>query len=155
MAGNRETPQIGSTMYAAAMSAAMPTLAADYDKLDAGHIDWLQASARRIEQQAKPEIKPEVKEQKMATRLVKVFIVDPEESLALGDRLLYRSEEFVTDSSDAEIYFDLDIRGMLDLHNEKRVATVDRKTKDREKPAMLEPARVRDLKMQVITLAQF
>lgn len=89
------------------------------------------------------------------TRLVKVFIADPNESLPLENRLLYKGDEKITDLTDQELFYEIDIKNILEKHNAVRTATVDKATKSREKPEMLEPARVRDLRMQVIVLAQF
>jgi hypothetical protein len=49
--------------------------------------------------------------------------------------------------------FEVDVRGLLEAHNEKRVKLVNKSIKDRTEH--LEPARVRDLKMTVVTVAQF
>jgi hypothetical protein len=100
---------------------------------------------------------PQHKETVMAsnTRLVKVFIVDPNESLPLPMRLLYKGDEKLTDLTDQELFFEVDIKSILDKHNAVRAETVDKTTKNKDKPEMLEPARVRDLRMQVIVLAQF
>lgn len=42
---------------------------------------------------------------------------------------------------------------MLDKHNEKRIKLIDKTVKERTQ--LLEPARVRDLKMVITTIAQF
>lgn len=88
------------------------------------------------------------------TRLVKVFIVDPNQNVPLEKRLIYRGDETVTDLTDQELFFEIDIAGLLKTHNEYRVTVEDKKA-NKDKPVMLEAARVRDLKMQVIVLAQF
>ena len=89
----------------------------------------------------------------MTRRIVQVFIADVNENIPLQDCLLFKGEEKLTDATDQELFFELDIREMLATHNEKRVKVIDRKIKDRTE--FLEPAKVRDLKMIVTTTATF
>jgi hypothetical protein len=86
-----------------------------------------------------------------ARRVVQVFIADPNENISLDDCLLFKGIEKVTDATDQELFFELDIKALLEIHNEKRVTIVDKKVKDRTE--FLEPAKVRDLKMVVVTVA--
>lgn len=90
----------------------------------------------------------------MATRrLVQVFIADPNENVPLESSLLYSGEQKLTDATDQELFFEIDIKGILDKHNEKRVKMVDKKVKERVEH--LEPAKIRDLKMVVVNVAGF
>ena len=84
-------------------------------------------------------------------RVVQVFIADPNENISLDDCLLFKGEEKLTDATDQELFFELDIKNLLEKHNEKRVKIIDKKVKDRTE--YLEPAKVRDLKMVVVTVA--
>lgn len=86
-------------------------------------------------------------------RLVQVFIADPNENVPLEQSLLYRGEQKLTDATDQELYFEIDIKDILAKHNEARCKVVDKKVKERTE--YLEPARVRDLKMVVTTIATF
>lgn len=88
------------------------------------------------------------------TRLVKVFIVDPDPKVPVGKRLLYRTEEILTDLTNQELFFDIDIKDILEKHNAYRITVEDKKA-NKDKPVMLEPIRVRELRMQVIDLATF
>ena len=88
-----------------------------------------------------------------ARRLVQVFIADPNENVPLEQSLLYRGAQKLTDATDQELYFEIDIKDILAKHNEARVKVVDKKVKERTE--YLEPARVRDLKMVVTTIATF
>ena len=63
---------------------------------------------------------------------------------------MYKGDVQVTDLTDQELYFELDIRKLLADHNEKRTKTVDKTIKDRIE--YLEPAKIRDLKMSVVTV---
>lgn len=86
-------------------------------------------------------------------RLVKVVIVDPNENVPLEDCILYSGDEKLTDATDQELFFEIDIRGILETHNAKRVKVVDKKVKERTEH--LEPAKIRDLKMVVVNVATF
>jgi hypothetical protein len=84
-------------------------------------------------------------------RVVQVFVADPNDNIPLDDCLLFKGEEKLTDATDQELFFELDIKDLLEKHNEKRVKVIDKKVKDRTE--YLEPAKVRDLKMVVVTVA--
>lgn len=86
-------------------------------------------------------------------RLIEVVVVDPTDHVPLADRLLYQGERKLTDLTDQELFFEIDINAILKAHNEKRVKIVNKAVKDRTE--YLEPARIRDLKMNVVTIATF
>lgn len=89
-------------------------------------------------------------------RIVKVFIADPNENLALDKRVIYSGEEKLTDSTDQELFFEVPIGDLLATQNALRATTVDKKASDKSgREIFLEPARIRDLKMVVVTIAQF
>lgn len=89
-------------------------------------------------------------------RIVQVFIVDPNENIPLDKSLLYQSEEpFFTDLTDQELFFEIDIKGILDKHNEYRVTVTDKDKSSRDNQIKLEKAKIRDLKMVVTQVAQF
>ena len=111
----------------------------------------LAVEQRRL--QRPPKHQEEKKMSATARRLVQVFIVDPYESVPLKDCLLYKGELQLTDLTDQELFYEIDIKQLLDAHNEKRVKIVDKKVKERVEH--LEPARIRDLRMQIVTVAQF
>jgi hypothetical protein len=98
-------------------------------------------------------VKPKEQKPMSTTRLVQVFIADTNDNIPLDKRLLYSGEQKLTDLTDQELFFEVDIKTMLDKHNEVRKATVDKAVKERTE--YLEPARIRDLKMTVVTIAQF
>lgn len=102
-------------------------------------------------------IQPSQKEQKaVAIRIVKVYIADPSEDLPLNKRILYTGEEKLTDLTDQELFFELNIGDLLKGHNEVRATTLDKKASTRTgKDIFLEPARIRDLKMVVVNVATF
>jgi len=86
-------------------------------------------------------------------RIVQVYIADPCEDVPLKDAILYTGEQKMTDLTDQELFFEIDIKGVLEAHNAKRTKLVNKKVKDRTE--YLEPAKVRDLKMVVVTVAGF
>lgn len=87
------------------------------------------------------------------TRVVRVIIVDPDERIPLEQRLVYKGDEQFTDATDQELFFELDITGLLKAHNARRVEVVDKTVKDRTEK--LEAAKVRDLRMVVVEIAKF
>lgn len=86
-------------------------------------------------------------------RLIQVFICDPDENVPLADCLLYSGEQKLTDLTDQELFFEVDIKSIIDTHNAKRTKMVNKTVKERVEH--LEPARIRDLKMTVVTIASF
>jgi len=86
-------------------------------------------------------------------RLVQVFIADPEENVPLERSLLYSGEQKLTDATDQELFFEIDIKSVLEKHNEVRIKFVNKKVKERTE--YLEPAKIRDLKMVVVNVATF
>src|SRR5579864_799685 len=62
-------------------------------------------------------------------RLVQVFIADPNEHVPLGDSLLYSGSQKLTDATDQELFFELEIKSLLDQHNIKRVNMVNKSIK--------------------------
>ena len=69
------------------------------------------------------------------------------------DCVLYKGELQLTDLTDQELFYEIDIRALLQVHNERRATIVDKNIKERVEH--LEPARIRDLRMQIVTVAQF
>jgi hypothetical protein len=92
-------------------------------------------------------------EDTVTRRLVQVFIADSDENVPLVDSLLYSGEQKLTDLTDQELYFEIDIKTILDTHNAKRAKIVNKQV--RERTEYLEPARIRDLKMVVVNIATF
>lgn len=147
-----ETPTITATSYAHALNASsLGGLTPDAISKLANYagIGAITHGQQHITQPTKESAMPD-----FSTRLVKVFIVDPNVNLPLESRLLYNGEEKITDLTDQELFFEIDINGLLTKHNETRIKTEDKKA-NKDKPVYLEAARVRDLKMQVVVLAQF
>jgi hypothetical protein len=97
--------------------------------------------------------------QTVGRRLVQVFIIDPDERMPLDESILHQSNDpFLTDLTDQEIFYGLHIAEMLSGHNERRAETLDKKATNQNhhgENVYLEPIRVRDLRMVVVTMANF
>lgn len=116
-------------------------------------LEQLKSQAARLEGNAP---RPRLQEKPVSLRIVKVIIADPNEALPLAQRLLYNGTEQATDLNDQELFFELDIKSLLDKHNAVRAATLDKKaTEKRGSDVFLDPVRIRDLKMVVTTVASF
>lgn len=94
-----------------------------------------------------------VKEPAVTRRLVQVFIADPDENVPLDRALLYSGSQKFTDATDQELFFEIDIKSILDNYNDERVKLVNKKVKERTE--YLEPVKIRDLKMTVVNIATF
>lgn len=90
-------------------------------------------------------------------RIVQVFIVDPNEDVPLENSLLYQDEKpHLTDLTDQELFFELDIKAILEKHNTMRVLIPNKEASEgKAKDVFLEPAKIRDLKMTVVNVAAF
>lgn len=94
---------------------------------------------------------------KAELRIVRVFLVDPDERVPIDKRVLYRSEEIITDNTDQELFFGIPVNDLLKDHNAFR-ATVEweEKTSEGTKTKTgLKEVRIRDLFMSVTTIAKF
>lgn len=90
-------------------------------------------------------------------RLVQIFIADPHPDVPLDNCLLHQSEKpFLTDLDDQELFFEIPIQQLLHDHNTYRVTLPDKEASRRfGKEVMLEPIKIRALKMVVLTIASF
>lgn len=93
------------------------------------------------------------KDETMARRIVQVFIADTDENVPLEKSVIYTGEQKLTDSTDQELFFEIDIKGILERHNAYRVTLVNKKVKERIEN--LEPVKIRELKMVVVNVAEF
>jgi hypothetical protein len=89
-------------------------------------------------------------------RIVQVFIADPNENIPLEESVLWKGDQKLTDSTDTELFFEVPIAEILKAFNEKRVKWTDKEASKRAgKDVFLDPVKIRDLKMVVVTVAQF
>lgn len=89
-------------------------------------------------------------------RIVQVFIADPDVKVPVEDSLLAQTDPKMTDLTDQELFYEIDVKTALEAHNRKRVLIVDKQSTQRVgKDVMLEPIKIRDLKMTVVVVATF
>lgn len=99
---------------------------------------------------------PEVDNMTQQLRLVQLYIVDPNKNIPLNDALLYKSEQpFLTNLTDAELWYQVPVWEILDDHNEYRISVADREKTGKDDTVFLEPARILDLVMRVVEVASF
>lgn len=156
----RETPTISTVHYGSA-AASMDMLAqmdaCDRHDFGAGHAAAAAALPKlMMMRQVGAPTTSNQETAKMAApnrRLVKIIIIDPDENVPLDKCLLYSSAEKLTDATDQELFFEVDIKVLLDAHNDYRVTLRNKAVKERDEK--LEPARIRDLRMVVVNIASF
>jgi|SRR5215510_2683118 len=95
-----------------------------------------------------PKVQGQVKR-----RVIKVYVVDTNDNVPLDRAILYQGEEKVTDLTDQELFYELNMAELLKKHNEFRVTLIDKSIKERT--VNLEPARIRDLSMTIVTVCEF
>lgn len=89
-------------------------------------------------------------------RIVAVFIIDGDENLPLDKAIIHEGEEKLTDATDQELFFEVNINELLTAHNAERQKIINKKESvKKEKDVYLEPIRIRDLKMVVNTILEF
>lgn len=154
-----DTPQISQSRYAsnttALNSVAWGVQAATSDwhasmSKNAAE-DFLNIQQLMEQQRNQPEIMAS-----STRRIVQVFIADPNENVPLEHSVLYRGDQKLTDLTDTELFFEVPMSDILKIHNDKRVKFVDKEaTKRAGKDVLLDAVKIRDLKMVVVTVAQF
>lgn len=92
----------------------------------------------------------------MPKRIVRVYLADTDDNVPLEKSLLYTGSEKLTDLTDQELYFEIPVTDILAKHNEFRKTVVNKKsTQQIGKEVFLDPVKIRDLKMTVVTVASF
>jgi hypothetical protein len=133
------------------------TFTTDGRILGMGQLGNLMGQNNRIAEFMKPntsKLEPDMSKTNKL-RVVRVFLVDPDERVPLEQRVLHRTDEMTTDSTDQELFFGIPVQQLLSTHNALR-ATI--KWKDEGSKADAEPLkeiRIRDLVMSVTTIAEF
>lgn len=150
-----ETPSIIASNYTSS--------AVDFDNLVLGNAvfgnrqfqDWGNAQQNVFLQQLQKP-KPQDIMPNTNRRIVQVFIADPNENVPLEESVLFKGEQKLTDLTDTELFFEVPMAETLKAHNDKRVKWLDKDaSKKAGKDVLLDPAKIRDLKMLVVTVAQF
>lgn len=86
-------------------------------------------------------------------RMVQMYVVDPDEQVPLDKSTLYKCDPFLTDLTDQELWYGINLPNLLKGHNDYRITLVNKKVKERTE--FLEVIRIKDLSMLVVTLAEF
>lgn len=166
-----ETPKISSGNYSSNVFAftnqgigdlafVNPAVAGSHHDLE----NLVRESYRRLPVQQEPDfslvqLSTLTEQQNMtaiARRIVQVFIADTNENVPLDESILYKGDPKLTDLIDNELFFEVGISATLTAHNLKRVKWLDKEaTKRAGKDVFLDPAKIRDLKMVVVTIASF
>ena len=94
-------------------------------------------------------VDPVKEETQVSLRIVEVYIADPNEYLPLENRILYEGVRHITDDDNQELFFKAFPDVDLESHNARRVEFED------DEGNKLKPARIRDLEMRVVVIAEF
>lgn len=126
-------------------------------------VDWRQQPAvtpeQMVKQMRRAEFKHKAEQEQihiMTKRIVRVYLADTDDNVPLAQSLLFSSDEKFTDLTDQELYFEIPIKEVLDKHNALRSTIVNKKATERiGKEIFLDPVKIRDLKMTVVSIATF
>jgi len=155
---NAETPIISSSCYTSSVTDAI-TLHPIGDVVEHLLPPWsgAQDNLNMIRELRKQSIETNPTPMPNATRrIVQVFVADPNENVPLEHSVLFKGDQKLTDLTDTELYFEVPMQEVLKSHNDKRVQFLDKEASKRAgKDILLEPVKIRDLKMVVVTIAQF
>lgn len=88
-------------------------------------------------------------------RIVQVFIADTDPHIPLENAILYSGDQKLTDRTDEELFFELNIKELLDKHNDLRATIKDKELSSKDETVYMEPIRIRDLTMTVVTVTEF
>lgn len=102
-------------------------------------------------------IKPkELAQMANQTRIVRIYVADTDENIDVDKRLLFSGDEKLTDATDQELFYDVPINDLLGKHNDYRKTVADKKQSEKfGREVKLEPIRIRDLKMTIVSIATF
>lgn len=93
---------------------------------------------------------------KSARRYVQIFIIDPDSRVPLDKSALYEGNPFLTDLTDQELFYELEIKSILADYNSYRITVQDKKASDKfGRDVLLEAVKIRDLSMTVVEIAAF
>ncbi len=150
-----DVPQITSSCYASTTSNL--SNAWDYQLDTLKQDNRLQQGLTQIHYGQPTPIQDTIMPKDSTTRrIVQVFIADPNDNVPLDKAVLYTGEQKLTDLNDTELFFEVPMQSLLQVHNALRVGFLDREASKRAgKDIFLDPVKIRDLKMVVVTIAQF
>jgi hypothetical protein len=149
-----ELPAITKSIYGSTSSVFDPELVRMAEEAIARRPELGRPVAAQAQHHAAQQLHQPKKELPVS-RIVRVFIADPNESIPIDKRVLHASGEMHTDLTDQELFFEANPAALLAKHNEYRVTVLDKKLTNPQREIKLEPARIRDLKMVVVDVAVF
>lgn len=154
-----ETPQITASNYNANIWTGDPVVWGDTATKSARRLFQSDPhffdQLRQIHQLQQPTT-PQPVMPNPSRRIVQVFIADPNENVPLAKAVLYTGTQHLTDLTDNELFFEVPIAELLKAFNSERVTWTDKEaSKKAGKDIFLDPVKIRDLKMVVVTIAQF
>lgn len=89
-------------------------------------------------------------------RLVMVWVVDHHPDVPTEDCVLFQGQPYLTDETNEEITLGLGLLTKLEEYNKTRTQIVDKKaTRQSGTEVCLEPARVKDISVAIVPLANF
>jgi len=153
----QDTPSISNCMYASSTVDPSQLVVGNAWSRVTGQIPAQFGNAQTFDQLF-PQTKQEIIKHMATTnrRIVQVFIADPNENVPLEKSILYTGSQKLTDLTDTELFFEVPMSEILKTHNEMRVQQLDKEaTKRAGKDILLDPVKIRDLKMVVVTVASF
>jgi hypothetical protein len=154
-----EHPQITGCMYSSTSGSPVDIGCLDFDSASQQAAPNQFVWPPGLDQHQQPQqhqAREKIMADKTNRRIVQVFIADPNDNVPLDKSVLYTGEQKLTDLNDTELFFEVPIAELLKKHNAIRSTTLDKDaSKKAGKDVVLDPARIRDLKMVVVTVAQF
>ena len=157
---NQETPTISRHMYVSTIGSPFDLGCFDFQgvcpQADPNQFVWPPGLDQYQLPQPHQAREKAIMSDKTARRIVQVFIADPNDNVPLDKSVLYTGEQKLTDLNDTELFFEVPLSDTLKKHNEFRVTVPDKEASKRAgKEVRLDPARIRDLRMVVVTVASF
>lgn len=151
-----DIPQITTSNYCSTSGSPVAIGNLDMFCMNQDVIGQGQSLARELFNRQPIQNKTEIIMPNTNRRIVQVFIADPNDNVPLEKSVLYTGEQKLTDLNDTELFFEVPIQDLLKQHNAERVKFIDKEASKRAgKDIFLDPVKIRDLKMVVVTVAQF
>lgn len=156
---NQEMPIVG---YYSRTSNLVQDFSTDNQALNENRQLWETQQARQAQKAFLRAFEPQQQQPNQESefpmanrRIVQVIIADTNDNVPLNDCVLYKGPEKLTDATDQELFFETNISEVLTTYNAKRVKCLDKEaTKRSGRDVFLDPVKIRELKMVVVTVAQ-
>lgn len=151
-----DTPNMTSSTYSSNVYAAGTGIWEKPGSADNESNPWPNKKAMAAFQEHQKHITNEEIPMTEQRRVVMVFIVDTDKNLPLENAVLHQGNQQFTDLTDEELFYELNIKEMIDQHNKTRAGILNKKvTEKMGRDVYLDPIRIRDLTMNVVAVATF